>query len=196
MPRKLGLKKSALEFMQEALEIRAFLEMAKSSMSDQHVTWAYEYGILRLYRSFEALMLDLLVGALNHDTSAISQQTGIDFPKHLTAEVCEYLVTNGKGFDFQGRDGLIKTIKRFVQDDHYLCEVVKQPKYKVTLEQLSALRNYAAHDSEHAKDRAKNAVDQQKIGTAGGWLKSEDRLEKIIDKLGEFAREIEERAPY
>ena len=34
----------------------------------------------------------------------------------------------GRGyFDFKGRDGLIKTLKQYLPDDHYLVEVVSKP---------------------------------------------------------------------
>lgn len=31
-------------------------------------------------------------GVINDDTTTISEVSGVDFPKHLTDEVCEYLV--------------------------------------------------------------------------------------------------------
>ena len=72
-------------------------------------------------------MLDTLVGALNNDTSTLSTRTGFSFPKHLTDEVCRFLVTGRGYFDFKGRDGLIKTLKQYLPDDHYLVEVVSKP---------------------------------------------------------------------
>jgi hypothetical protein len=196
MPRKKSVKKSATKFKARAEEIAVFVTDAKHKLTAQQVSWAYEYAILRLYREFEALMLDALVGAINNDTATIAKSTGITFPKHLTDEVCEYLII-GKGyFDFKGRDGLIQTLKEYVPPDHYLVTVVKNDKYKESLERLSALRNLAAHNSAAAKTRAKKAVQQMRMPDAGSWLKKQGRLQAIIDRLKELADEINGNAPY
>jgi hypothetical protein len=86
-------------------------------------------------------MLDTLVGAINNDTSTLSGSTGIDFPRHLTDEVPEYIVTGGRYFDFRGRDGLIKLLRQYVPENHYVVDIVKRQKHRVTLERLVALRN-------------------------------------------------------
>ena len=90
-----------------------------SSFSDAHITWAHDYGIIRLYREFEDMILNCLVAAINSDTQQLSNTTGIDFPKHITDEVCEFIIVGDGYFDFRGRDGLIKTLKRYLPDNHY-----------------------------------------------------------------------------
>ena len=196
MPRKKSVRKSATDFKAEADAIAAFVATAKQNLTEQHVSWAYEYGILRLYREFEALMLDALVGAINNETATLTTRTGITFPKHLTDEVCEFLIIGNGYFDFKGRDGLIKTLKDYVPAGHYLVTAVKKDKYKDSLEQLSALRNFAAHDSEVAKMRVKEAVDQERMPEAGSWLKKQGRLESLIRRLKELADEIYAATPY
>ena len=141
-------------------------------------------------------MLSAIVGAINNDTETISSTTGVEFPKHLTDEVCEYLVLGGNYFDFKGRDGLIKILKRFVPGDHYLLTIIKEDRYKSSLEKLSALRNYAAHESYQSKRAALTAIDQERVGSAGSWLKSQGRFVSISQRLKELANEIEESAPY
>jgi len=47
----------------------------------------HEYAVIRLYREFESLILQGLVGAINNDTSTLSATSGVQFPKHLTDEV-------------------------------------------------------------------------------------------------------------
>lgn len=126
MPKKKSIKGSANEFKAEADKILAFLT-ASAGLGDEHVSWCHDLAIIRLYRAFESLMLDTLVGALNNDTSTLSTRTGFPFPKHLTDEVCRFLVTGRGYFDFKGRDGLIKTLKQYLPDDHYLVEVVSKP---------------------------------------------------------------------
>ena len=141
-------------------------------------------------------MLQALVGAINNDTGTISASTGVDFPKHLTDEVCEYLIAGDGFFDFKGRSGLIKQLKSFAPETHYLVTIVKKTKYKDALNRLSALRNYAAHDSRVSKKRALAAVGQKRMGSAGSWLKSQGRFEKIAKSLVALAKEVETEAPY
>ena len=196
MPRKKSVKRSARTFQEKANEILEFIQKARAHLSEKHISWAYEYAIIRLYREFEALMLDALVGAINNDTSTLSERTGIRFPKHLTDEVCRYLIVQDGYFDFKGRNGLIKTLKRFVPKDHYLVEVVSRDDYKEALEQLSVLRNFAAHASTAAKTKAKKAVQQHRMPDAGSWLKKQNRLETIVENIKNLAHEIEKKAPY
>jgi hypothetical protein len=196
MPRKKSVKRSANDFKARADDVAAFATDAKQKFTDQQVSWAYDYAILRLYREFEALMLDALVGAISNDTATIAKSTGITFPKHLTDEVCEYLIIRNGYFDFRGRDGLIRTLKEYVPADHYLVTAVKKDKYRESLERLSALRNLAAYNSAVAKTRAKKAVQQERMPDAGSWLKKQDRLKAIIDRLKELADDIANGAPY
>jgi len=196
VPRKKSVKKSAKEFIEHAEELEQFVAEPAQGLSDQHVSWCHDYAIIRLYREFEQMMLSAIVGAINNDTSTISVTTNIEFPKHLTDEVCEYLVLGGGYFDFKGRDGLIKILKKFVPDDHYLVDIVRKDKYKKSLEKLSALRNYAAHESSKSKREALKAIGQKRVSSAGSWLKLQDRYAKISKSLKELANEIEAHAPY
>lgn len=196
MPRKKSVKKSATEFIEHAKELEAFVAAPVQGLTDQHISWCHDYAIIRLYREFEQMMLSAIVGAINNDTETISATTGVDFPKHLTDEVCEYLVLGGNYFDFKGRDGLIKILKKFVPSNHYLVTIVKKDKYKKPLEKLSALRNYAAHESYQSKRAALAAIGQKRVGSAGSWLKVQGRYTSISEKLREMAGEIEASAPY
>ena len=141
-------------------------------------------------------MLDTLVGALNNDTSTLSTRTGFSLPKHLTDEVCRFLVTGRGYFDFKGRDGLIKTLKQYLPDDHYLVEVVSKAGYRNSLELRSAARNYAAHESQQSKDAFKKATGQDRVGAAGSWLKRPNRFQTIADRLKAMADEIHAEASY
>lgn len=165
-------------------------------MSDEHKSWSHDYAIIRLYREFEQMMLAGIIGAINNNTETIAEVTGVDFPKHLTDEVCEYLVLGGGYFDFKGRDGLIKTLKKYVPKTHYLVTIIKKRKYKDTLEKLSALRNYAAHESRQSKRAVLAAIGQKRIGSAGSWLKVQGRFPRIGSKLKELAQEVHGSAPY
>jgi hypothetical protein len=196
MPRKKSIRRSARRFSEQVYDIDTYMRTIVPLLSDQHSTWAHEYAIMRLYREFERLVLECLVGAINNDTEIISAKTGIQFPDHLTDEVCEYLVVGDGYLDFQGRDGLIKVIRRFVPNGHYLLETIKKPRYKSSLEQLTALRNLAAHPSSVAKRRAKAILHAERIGSAGSWLKAHDRMWHILAQMAILARELRSRAPY
>ena len=177
--------------------IQAFLDSdTLSGFSDAHVSWAHDYAIIRLYREFEKMILNCLVAAINNDTAQLSQTTGISFPKHLTDAVCEYIIVGDGYFDFRGRDGLIKTLKTYLPENHYLVMIVKEGAYRTALEQLSTLRNFAAHDSKPSKERALRAINGQRMASAGAWLKTQNRFGDMSTSLIHLARKIYRTAPY
>lgn len=195
MPRKKSIKKAAKIFTDAAKEVHDFFDKTSGLKEDYHC-WCTDYALIRLYREFETLMLDALAGAINNNASTISSTAGFDFPKHMSESVCRYLVIGTGYFDFKGRDGLIKTVKEFVPENHYLVTIVKDAKYKDALERLSALRNFSAHNSEKSKSAAINAIGGEKIGSAGSWLRKQDRFKNICESLKELAADIEAQAPY
>lgn len=195
--KKKSAKLAATTFREAATEVGNFAAAAEDAgLGDQHLSWVYDQAVIRLYREFEHMVLHCLTCAINNDTTQVSQTTGVTFPKHLTDEVCEFLIVGDGYFDFKGRDGLIKTLKRFLKDDHYLVEIVRKPAYKDPLERLSALRNFAAHESSASKRAALRAIGQQKVGSAGSWLKRQGRLTRLVEQLRNLAHEIETKAPY
>ncbi len=196
MPRKKSIKKTATDFIKEADTLIEYIEKAKQSFGDEYVSWSYEYAVIRLYRCFESLMLEALVGTINNDTTTLTSKTGFEFPKHLTDEVCKYLVVGNGYFDFKGRSGLIQLLKRFVADGHYLITIVKQDKYKDDLDRLSALRNFATHNSSQSKQAVLKAINQQRVSSSGAWLKKHNRFKTIIESLKDIAQEINDQAPF
>ena len=196
MPKKKSVKKAAQRFKNQADAIVAFLSTVGQRRSKEHVSWLYEYAVIRLYREFESLILQGLVGAVNNDTSTLSRKAGVHFPKHLTDNVCEFIVIGDRYFDFKGRDDLIKRLRGYVPEDHYLVQAIKSSKYKTTIEQLSPLRNLAAHDSRVARTRAKQVLGHKRMGSAGSWLKTQNRFQTLVNKLKELAEEIGSAAPY
>jgi hypothetical protein len=196
MPRKKSVKLSAPNFCNEVDSINQFLATVSLGQSDEHISWLHNYAIIRLYKEFEALMLDALVGAVNNDTSTIAATTDVQFPKHLTDEVCEFLITGTGYFDFKGRSGLIKTLKSFVPSTHYLLASIKKPEYKDALERLTALRNFAAHESSSSKRAALEAIGGERTSSSGSWLKRKGRFRQISSQLKALATEIYSGAPY
>lgn len=88
MPRKKSVRKSARQFKKNVDAIVGFAKESDEALGKKHTSWAYDYAVIRLYREFESLVFDALIGAINNDTSTISQKTGFDFPDHLNQDVC------------------------------------------------------------------------------------------------------------
>lgn len=141
-------------------------------------------------------MLNALVASINNDTSHLSEKSGVEFPKHLTDEVCEFIITGDRYFDFRGRSGLISNLKKHLPNDHFLIIEVKKKKYSESLNQLSGLRNFAAHDSKPSKRAALKAIDARRLSSAGAWLKKQERFTNLAEKFLELSEDIHEAAPY
>lgn len=170
----------------------------------------FDIAIIFLYREFENLMLNCLVASINNNSTHFSEQKSINFPKHMSKKVCEYLVCGNDYFDFKDYGGLIKEIKKFVSSDrddqklycHWLLRIVE--KYKDPLSKLSPLRNFAAHNSSRAKKAALKFTNRQRMSSSGAWLKGrgkgqktgENRFTKICETLKEMAEDIKSQAPY
>ncbi|MGW5336138.1 hypothetical protein [Streptomyces bauhiniae] len=206
---------AANKFKGTTQRIRAYIdEIDASGLGAQAVTWAYESALMKTSVAFESLMLECLIVALKNDSKPFSEHTSIAFPKHMTEKVCEHLVTGGGYFDFAGRDGLLKTVKKFTGGDgHYLYDAVKNKAYYHALALLIALRNYAAHESPQSKQTMRKAIVACRLGitgnpnahqlqganaptAAGAWLKTQKRLACILDSLDALADEIHQGAPY
>lgn len=196
MPRKKSVKLAAKTFVTGAQTIEAFLQET-SGLKAESRYWCTEFAVIRLYQEFETLILSAIVGAINNDTTTLSQSVGFDFPKHLSQDVCTFLILKTGYFDFKGRDGLIHLLKDFVPDDHYLPLIIRDVKYRATLEKLSSFRNFAAHpQSKKAKKAALRAIRGGNLGSAGGWLSRQERFKNMSDSLVALAQEIEGQAPY
>ncbi len=197
MARKKSVRLAASLFIAEMERIGKFVDSASFSTSaDEFTSWIYECAVIKANVSFERLILSALVGAINNDTSVLGSVLGIELPRHLTDEVCRYLIVGNRYFDFRGRDGLISRLREYLPEDHYLVRACKSREHKRSLELLFTLRNLSAHESSVAKKAALKATERQRIASAGSWLKTQGRLEAILDDLVKLAREIESRAPY
>lgn len=195
--KKKSAKKASEQFKEQVESIESFLERRiLSVLTDSHLSWMFDYAIIRLYREFENRILNCLVAGINNNTEQLSETTGVIFPKHITEEVCEYIVVGDGYFDFRGRDGLIATLKKYLKADHYLVIVIKKRKYKDEINRLPALRNFAAHGSRPSKERALQAIGAKKMSSSGAWLKKQNIFWKISTSLKKLADEIHRNAPY
>ena len=196
MPKKKSVRLCAEEFRDDADRLLDFCASSEQCLSDAQVSLAYDGAVINLYAAFEQLIIGALTGAINNDTSHLSATTGVKFPKHLTDEVCEFIIIGNGYFNFRGRDGLIGEIKKYVPRDHYLVRTIREQAYKTSLDRLCALRNYAAHHSGVSKKSALKSIDQTKMGSAGSWLKRQGRFQDLVKSLKKLSREIEADAPY
>ena len=196
MPKKKSVKRCAEQFTKDTDYLLKFCAHAEKVFDDGEISLVYDAAVIKLYAAFERMMLGTLVGAINNDTDVLSQKTLVRFPKHLTDEVCEYIITGSGYFDFRGRDGLISELKKFVPANHYLVKTVKEKAYMDSLNRLFALRNFAAHESKVSKRAALKSIKQQKVKTAGSWLKKQNRLQDLVGSLSDLAKEIERDAPF
>jgi hypothetical protein len=201
MARKREIKKAARRFKSDVDSLLGYTAAVSRGQTAAHKSLIFDGAVIQLYRLFEGLMLAVLVGAINQDTSTLAAKAGIKLPKHLTDDVCQYLVLGNRYFDFKGRDGLRDTIGGYVPTDHYLLAVIKKDTYKLSLNVLSALRNHAAHQSEKSRKAALKATSQTRIGSSGSWLrcpsqgKKNSRFEWLCAKMKAIATDIEAAAP-
>lgn len=198
MPKKKSLKKPTAHFVTECKKIEEFIECTSFSkgVSDSHISWLYEHAIIRLYREFEQMLLECLVAGLNHDNTHLSQTNNLSLPKHLTDELCEYLIKGNRYFDFKGRKDIQKKCKRFLGDSHFLTDIFSETIHDRSLRKLIALRNFAAHDSSQSKKAALGACGLTRMGSSGSYLKKQNRLKLIIDDLIVLANKINEKASF
>jgi hypothetical protein len=197
MARKKSVKIAAGHFSRELEQIKKFVESVQFSQSvDEFTSWSYDYAVIRAYAAFEDLILNALVGAINNNTSIASATLEVQLPHHLTDEVCRYLVTGGGYFNFHGRSGLIAVLKKYLPQNHYLVTTCSKGTYKVSLDRLSAFRNFAAHRSTKARSATLLASSLKRIASAGAWLKRQGRLEAILDDLACLAIDLQNSAPF
>ena len=74
--RKTSAKNDVTVFKANLQKVKSFLASVSNPLTAEHLTWAHEYAIIRLYREFEELILDCLVAAINNDTGQLSATTG------------------------------------------------------------------------------------------------------------------------
>ena len=144
-------------------------------------------------------MLEALKAALNKNPADFTKRTNVRIER-VRDDLAEYIIVGDGYFDFKGRDGLIKTLKKYLPDDHWLIKIIKQKQYIDSLERLSAFRNYAAHSGNSAKARAKallKLTDERgsnRMGSSGAWLRTNSggktRYAKIADDLYNLSRSV------
>ena len=193
-------------FTKELDRISGYVDRCKSVFKEEdlYLTYSYENAILMVYKAFEVFIERLLVSCLNHDHSYFEEKYGIALGKHINDDVCEFLITKGGFFDFKGYGGLIKILGNTLGSNHNLITVIKETEkekgkeenYQTYIDQLCAIRNYAAHNSKQSKQSAKKAFGVNSISSAGSCLKQQNRFTTIVGKLKTLSNEVQQTDIY
>lgn len=194
--RKASGKLAAEDFLADLDGLDRYVDAVKSSnLSKLHISWAYEAALIKVAVAFEELLLRCLVACINRDTSDFSATTQITFPKHLSKDVCQYLVTRNGYLKFTGSDPN-SLVTQFLPKDHEIARAFRDPEHKQAVALLYALRNFAAHGSDQSKKKAREVVNQRSIGSAGAWVKSRRRFKDLTRDLRRLGTALGEAAPY
>lgn len=186
------LAKVCNDFVTQLNEIQEYLDFCKNAFHDQdkYLSNSYELASIQTYKAFEFFAMRCLISCLNHDHSKVETKYGVKFGKHINDDVCMFIITKGGYFDFKDRSGLIQIINCLIGNDHKVSQSFKNNEYKNAIEQLCAIRNYAAHNSQQSKTKAKERFGLKQIGTAGSCLKCNCRYKEITDQLRALASRI------
>lgn len=186
------------QFISELDKIANYISRCNAVFSEEelHLSYSYENAILMTYKAFEIFVKRIMISCLNHDHSFFESKYGIALGKHINDDICEFLITKGRYFDFRGYSGLVDTLKGILGNNHPFISIVKQDTHKGYIDQLCAARNYAAHNSKQSKEAAKKAFGLTSISSAGSCLKKADRFSNIISGLKALANEIKTTTLY
>ena len=180
------------EFIEAVSEINDYIAKCNIAFATEkkYQSFCYENAIIMLYKAFERFALRSMISCLNHDHSHFENKYSVKLGKHINDDVCEFLITKGGFFDFKGRSGLSKVLNDVIGANHNIAKVFKNTKYRETIDQLCAIRNYAAHNSLQSKRTVMQVFGLQRISSAGSFLKKQHRFENIAASLVELANDV------
>lgn len=190
--RKIDFDKIGTDFQKEVDEIKKYLLECKRAFNekDQYLSNSYEYAIIALYKAFEIFAYKIIVGCINHDNTQVEKYYGVSFGKHISDDMCDFILTKGGYFDFHQRSDLIKQCKQHIGNTYGIVDILKKEEYQQPLDELSAFRNFAAHSSRQSKEKVKELLQIKRIKSIGSYLKRQNRFEDIANKLCKLATEI------
>ena len=195
--RKKSGKNSAHKALKRLAETEQFIaEVNAAGLSKDAISRAHGMAIIETAITLERLVLECLIVAINNDVSVIRTETKVNFPAHLQDDVVEFIVVGNGYFDFRGgRAGIIKEVKRYLPDNHWVAQSAKRLD-AVCIDQLVALRNWAAHESPQSAKKAKVAIGHQRARSAGSWAKVNGRILELTGAVRAFAEDVQASAPY
>lgn len=208
---KKSIKLAAEKFVKSVDETLKFTQSVKDlkvnrQLSSEYESWCFDYAIIRLCHEFENFMFHCLIVLINNDSEALRRGTGIRFSKHMSIDVCEYLIVGDNSYyDMKNREEYIKKLNKFFKstdsNDHnsfWFLEIVKKPEYQIYWELCTGLRHFSAHNSSHSKKVARDlaykysGADKKKEAgkkrsrrmqsSSGAWLKIQEPDQRQTDK--------------
>ena len=208
MPKKSSIRDPMSAFSNEARRLIALASLpAGRGMTREDVG---DYCAIGLWRAFEAALAEALAASLNHDTSALSEKSGVRFPRHLGADVCRYLVAGDGHLNFRGNnyDGIMGVLRRFLSEKSALLSIFSKADAEVraAINLAGALRNEAAHRSADSRRRARRTAAEyfrakklpppQRMAAAGKWVTAQGRFEEIAQTLLSVMDDVGKDAPF
>lgn len=198
--RKASGRNAARRCKADLADIISFLdEVDGSTLSKSARSRCYEIGLVKGCVALEKLILEALVVSINNDRDALLVKTGIRLP-HLNRDASEFLIVGNGYFNFQGgKSGIMREVKQFLDDSHWLPLAIGGMNGPTT-DSLVALRNWAAHESAKSKKKAQELIGMN-AGTPGSYLKSNNarsgnRLRNLLNEVSNLADRIAASAPY
>jgi hypothetical protein len=196
MANKTSIKAVVRNFNSNLDTVLQFVQQFRGDGKGASVIYIYDYAIIKIYKDFEELILNTIIGLINNDASYITAKKGLTTTKSLTKRDAEQLFIGNNYFSFKGRNGLLKQIKNFFPNTHWFVNLLSDAKYEKTFDLIIPLRNFAAHSSKIAKRNAIKAVGMQQLAYSGSWLKVGNRFQHIVDDLKDIALKIDAQAKF
>ena len=196
MASEVSIKTVAKKFSSQLDTISDFVQEHRGTGNGVFVFYIYDYAIIKIFKDFEELLLDTIVGLINQEAPYTASATGHKGTKSLKKRDAENLFIGNKYFSFKGQNGLLKQIKTFFPANHWFINILSDIKYNQTFDILIPLRNFAAHSSKIAKKNAVKAVGLQQLGYSGKWLKVDNRFGNIVNDLKDIATRINTQAKF
>jgi len=196
MANQVSIKAVANRFLSECDELADYLQQQHRSFTGKFLSYAYDFAIIKLFKDFEELLLNSIVGIINNNAPYIQDAQGGFRKKSIVKSQAEMMFLRGRYFSFKGTNGLLNDIRTIVPQRHWITTILADTSYNSTFNVLIPLRNFAAHTSKNAKQKAIAAVGLSQLGQSGVWLRSSGRFDNIINDLRDIASRIKSNAPY
>ncbi len=196
MANEVSIKAVVIKFDRELDTILDFIRQHKGDGKGVFTFYLYDYAVIKVFKDFEELLLNTIVGLINQEAAYIASSSGHKGTKSLKKKDAETLFIGSRYFSFKGPNGLLKQIKKYFPANHWFINILSDTKYDRTFDILIPLRNFAAHSSKTAKKNAISAVGLQQLGYSGAWLKVGNRFQNIIDNLKDISARIKAQAKY
>ncbi len=168
----------------------------EAGLTSRQLSLVYEMSLIKVVSALELLVLESLVTVMNRESAAVRQRHGVRIPAHMTDDMCEFLIIRNGYFSFGDRSALIKRLKEFLPNDHWLVRAIRDHTHSDTFDRMMALRHLAAHNSKYSLRNAKEKAGVTRLAGAGVWYRAGRRYPSLLRSVRDLASAVEEAAPY